>query len=133
MSTTGMKVISSYARFTGNWSVEVQIEPGSVPDQPMAYSCIGAFYRPCRLRLSFTTAAKEGNTAALRLENGSGFMKQAAESVSVSSVSVYGPRVKKDGAAGEFVVEEGFYGLGQAPEWVQEAVREHLQALGGQS
>ena len=71
------------------------------------------------------------------MENGSGFMKQAAQAVTVSSVTIYGHRLKKDGTPGQQQVDEKFYPSsirdGRVPEWVLAAVRDHLEALGGKA
>jgi hypothetical protein len=129
-----MTVISSSARFQGQWHVRIVIEPGSVPDQPLP---VRGFYRPSGLALEFCTSAKQADTCALRMENGSGFMKQAALSVVVSSVTIYGYRLKRDGTPGKQGVDETFYPRsirdGSVPEWVLAVVREHLTALGGQA
>ncbi len=131
-----MKVSGVESRFTGQWIVELQVEPGSVPDRVMPYSRAAVAYRPLRLRLEFRASARvPAGAAALRLENGSGFMKQAAESVWVSSAAIFGPRLKKDGSPGQFVTHETFYNASprdnSAPEWVRDLIREQIQALGG--
>jgi hypothetical protein len=133
-----MKATSSIARFQGRWDVRIEIEPGSVPDRPAPYSSVaGAAYRPYLLALEFCTGAKQEDTCALRMENGSGFMKQAALSVTVSSITIYGNRLKKDGTPGQQVVDEKFYASsirnGSVPEWVLAAAWDHLEALGCKS
>ena len=132
-----MKEVSSSTRFTGTWEVEIQVETGSVPDRIMPWTSRSASYRPNRLRLVFRTGTERAGTAALRMENGSGFMKQVAESVTVSSAVIFGPRLKKDGTPGQQQADETFYPSsirdGRVPEWVLAAVREHLTALGCKS
>lgn len=132
-----MKATSSSARFQGRWDVRIEIEPGSVPDRPAPYSSVGAVYRPYLLALEFYTGAKQADTCALRMENGSGFMKQAAQAVTVSSVTIHGNRLKKDGTPGQQVVDEKFYASsirnGSVPEWALAAAWDHLEALGGKS
>ena len=95
----------------------------------------GRTYRPYLLALEFNTGAKQADTYALQMENGSGFMKQAAQAVTVSLVTIYGHRLKKDGTPGQQQVNENFFAGsirdGRVPEWVLAAAREHLAALGG--
>lgn len=127
------KVTGLEARFTAQWEIEVQVEPGSAPDRVMPYSKTKAAYRPSRMRLVFSAGAQvHPDPSALRMEQGSGYMISARESVRVSGLTIYGPRLKQDGTPGQHIVAENTYGvLLTAPEWAQEIALQVLKDLGG--
>jgi hypothetical protein len=124
------------ARFTGEWTVEVTVEPGSVPDRPVSYSRNGSVYRPARMVAEFTTRAVHEDPHALQMENGSGFMRAARDGLHLSALVIRGPRVKKDGTPGQQDYEEKFWAsaphIQGLPDWAAEAVKTALGSLGGQ-
>lgn len=122
------------ARFTGKWAVEVTAEPGSIPDRPAPYSRIHAMYRPARIVAEFITTAVHEDPAALRMENGSGFMRTARKDIRLTSLTVYGYQLKKDGSPGQRMVDEKFWNsMTGAPDWAAGTVRDILDAIRGTS
>jgi hypothetical protein len=121
------------ARFTGKWTVELTIEPGSVPDRPVPYSRTNARYSPVRLVMEFIVVAVHEDPHALQMENGSGIMRATRDSMRLSSLVISGYRLKKDGTPGQQVTEERFWNdTAGAPGWAAEAVKTALGSLGGQ-
>lgn len=128
--------MAARTRFTGTWHIEQEIEPGSVPDRPVQYSSVtpAPLYQPERLLLVFGTSAGHADPYALRLENGSGFMRAARDGIKVRSVTICGSRLKKNGTPGRVATDERLSGnLDKAPDWVRAAVRGALTALGAGS
>jgi hypothetical protein len=103
------------ARFAATWSVAIALKPGSVPDRLMPYSSAGASYRPESVRLVFRTSAWHGEPYALKLENGSGFMRTARESVKLDIAEICGPRLRKNGEPGQHIVTETIYDTSRSP------------------
>jgi hypothetical protein len=118
MSDT-MTVTSTSARFSATWAVEILIEPGSVPDRPQPYSRTGAVYRPTSVKLDFTASMGSNDPAALKLENGSVFLRMVRDSIRLYDARVYGARLKANGEPGQHVVTERFYGQEERPEWLR--------------
>jgi hypothetical protein len=124
-------ITSTVARFTGAWTVNLLIEAGSVPDRPTPFGRAGKLYRPDRLELVLQVIAAHGDPYALQMENGSGFMRTARDSLRLHSATLYGYRLKADGQPGQQGVTEHLYARTDGmPGWVQAAVRDALTALG---
>lgn len=125
-------ITSTEARFSATWTVEVLIEPGSIPDRPMPYSRAGSLYRVQRVTLEFITSASDSNPAALKLTSltvSTGPLLTARDSVRLYRTDIYGPRLKKDGTPGQHVVTERFYGQERAPEWLRELIDQTREQL----
>jgi hypothetical protein len=125
-------IIASETAFTATWTVELAIEPGSVPDRAAPRAAAGVIYRPGALRMTFTVLTRHPDAGALRLESGSSYLAAARTAVRLQGISVYGWRLKKDGTpGGQAAVEDFTYGsIRLAPGWAQAAVAETLAALG---
>jgi hypothetical protein len=131
MKTTAV-VLVTQARFTGTWTIDQRIEPGSVPDRPVPFSRAGKLYRPGRLELVLRAGAAHADPCALRMENGSGPMRAARDGLQLHSATLYGGRLKADGQPGAQGVTEHLYArTAVMPDWVQAAVHDALTALGG--
>lgn len=127
------KITGTSARATVSWSLEIQIERGSVPDRPMPYSRTEAVYRPSRLRLTFSTTAESLTLAQLNLRHVR-MTGLARRGVALSGIALYGPRLRKDGQPGEHIVTENFYRHRDGvPGWTLELADAALADLTGDS
>jgi hypothetical protein len=127
---TAPKVVSTAAKAYLVCSLDVHVEPGSVPDRPVPYD-VHATFRPDRLRLSFQVSAEHDqlgmlSAAAVRPDFA------ARGEAAASGVVLYGLRLHDDGHPGDRKVTEHFrVPAERAPGWVQEIIASTLAGLTG--
>ncbi|HEY1705508.1 MAG TPA: hypothetical protein VGG75_37965 [Trebonia sp.] len=95
---------------------------GKVEDRPVKYSSVLARYQPDSLRVELTCGTLRDSELP-RYAN-----------LKVSSLTVSGGRIKKDGTPGNVTASEKFYSfeLDQAPDWAQALADEALTELKGE-
>ena len=120
MSTaTAPVVICTRADVTVRWSLDIRVEPGSVPDRIMPHSGTGGSYRPVRVRLEFGTQAASLTLAQLNFRHArmTGLAQRDAH---LMSVALYGQRLLANGQPGGRIHTEKLHGRsGRIPEWVR--------------
>jgi hypothetical protein len=124
-----MKVIGTDARVRVEWTANITIEPGSVPDRPMKYARTGQFYRPDRLTLQFLAIAV---TAAGLPVLAPGNLAEILGETTLSGAFLSGHRIRKDGNPGKDRHEEHFYTHNDGlPAWTQELLDTALAGFAG--
>jgi hypothetical protein len=111
------EITGTRADVTVSWSLEVCVEPGSIPDRVMPYSKAGLSYRPVRLRLTFGVTAASLTLAQLNLRHDR-MADMARREITLTGVALSGPRLLVSGQPGVHIHTEKFYGsLGNVPDW----------------
>jgi hypothetical protein len=128
---TEAKITGLSAAVHASWSMDIAIEPGSVPDRDQPYSSIGARYRPDRLRLTYEAAAESAiGLGMLAPHRAAGQLRRV---VRHRGTVITGRRLRRDGTPGAQAVTENFYGSSRnLPGWALELAVTGLAALTAQ-
>lgn len=118
MSNVHARITAATAALGLEWSIDADIEPGSVPDRPQQYSRDGRTYRPDHIHMVFRAGVKGSGAGQITL--GSPLVTTAASEISLSALTVSGCRVLDGNRIGVQRHDERFYSdAAKAPDWAR--------------
>jgi hypothetical protein len=121
-------ITGTRASATMSWTLNMTIEPGSVPDRPMKHSRDEKTYRPDTLNVAFAVCRYDPDLHALVPE----LLGPARSDIRMGALSIQGQRVLSDGRSGAQRHSENFYGgTRDVPDWALALIASALSTLNG--
>lgn len=135
--TSKPEISRTAARVRVNWSWDLSVTPGSVPDRYREHApsirarrgLASDLYQPDRVHMVF--GLDMAGDELDMLTPGSLIQGPARRSITLDALTLSGHRIRQDGSQGARVSEPFGTVYGDAPDWVQPLVRDALFTLSG--
>jgi hypothetical protein len=118
MSTTEIPAVTgSQASAVVTWVLDLDIEPGSVPDRPV-HARAGVSYRPTGLHLEFMATVRRPELRSLH-PGSEPLITDISRGTRLSACTLHGPRIRDGHISDDEPANEPFFSrAGLAPGWV---------------